>query len=79
MELPELVNTAGVERHINMNCETKDMDCIRAYKFRLSPDKKRQEAIDDTLILSQQLYNKLLEKTINARKNNPKSKSPREP
>ena len=50
------------------------MDCIRAYKFRLSPDKKRQEAIDNALILSQQLYNKLLEKTINARKNNPKSK-----
>ncbi len=50
------------------------MDCVRAYKFRLSPDKKRQEAIDNALVLSQQLYNKLLEKTINARKSNPKSK-----
>ena len=61
-------------RYINMECNIRGMDCIRAYKFRLSPDKKRQEAIDNALILSQQLYNKLLEKTINARKNNPKSK-----
>lgn len=64
----------GVGRYIKMEFNMKGMDCIRAYKFRLSPDRKRQEAIDNTLILSQQLYNKLLEKTINARKNNPKSK-----
>jgi len=64
----------GVERHINMDCKIKDMDCIRAYKFRVSPDEKRRERIDNALILSQQLYNKLLEKTINARKANPNSK-----
>ncbi len=57
-----------------MDYDTRYMDCIRAYKFRLSPDQKRQDAIDSTLTLSQQLYNKLLEKTINARKNNPESK-----
>ncbi len=50
------------------------MDCVRAFKFRISPDEKRQHAIDNALTLSQQLYNKLLEKTINSRKNNPKSK-----
>jgi putative transposase len=50
------------------------MDCVRAYKFRLSPDKKRQDAIDNALILSQQLYNKLLEKTIEAHKRDPESK-----
>ena len=62
------------KRYINVESNMKGMDCIRAYKFRLSPDKKRQEAIDNTLVLSQQLYNKLLEKTINARKSDSKSK-----
>ena len=57
-----------------MESNMKGMDCIRAYKFRLSPDQKRQEAIDDAILLSQQLYNKLLEKTINAHKENPDSK-----
>jgi putative transposase len=52
----------------------KDMGCIRAYKFRLYPDEKRQDAINNTLILSQQLYNKLLEKTIEAHKKKPQSK-----
>jgi len=50
------------------------MDSTRAYKFRLSPDKKRQKALDDSLLLSQQLYNRLLEKTIEAHRKNPSSK-----
>ena len=50
------------------------MDSTRAYKFRLYPDSKRQAAIDNALLLSQQFYNKLLEKAINARKSNPNSK-----
>ena len=50
------------------------MDCIRAYKFRIYPDEKRREAIDNTLVLSQQLYNALLDKTIETHKNNPNSK-----
>lgn len=45
------------------------MDLIRAYKFRIYPDAKRQEEIDEKLILAQQFYNKLLEKTIHAYKN----------
>ena len=47
---------------------------IRAYKFRIYPDQKRQNAIDDSISMSQRLYNKLLEKTINAHKNNSDSK-----
>ena len=64
----------ALERYINMKQQNNNMDSTRAYKFRLVPDKKRQEAIDNMLILSQQLYNKLLEKTINAHKENPNSK-----
>ena len=50
------------------------METMRAYKFRIYPDAKRQKAIDDSISISQRLYNKLLEKTINAHKNNPDSK-----
>ena len=51
---------------------------MRAYKFRVYPDTKRQKAIDDAISISQRLYNKLLEKTIEAHKSNPNSKiSPR--
>ena len=50
------------------------MDSTRAYKFRLYPDSKRQAAIDNALLLSQQFYNKLLEMAIKARKSNPNSK-----
>ena len=44
------------------------MDITRAYKFKISPDSKRQVEIDERLVLSQQLYNKLLEKSISSYK-----------
>lgn len=39
------------------------MHIKKAYKFKVYPDAKRQDEIDERLILAQQLYNKLLEKT----------------
>ncbi len=57
-----------------MGNKTGNMETMRAYKFRIYPDTKRQAAIDDAISLSQRLYNKLLEKTINTHKNNPSSK-----
>ena len=50
------------------------METMRAYKFRIYPDRKRQEAIDASISMSQRLYNKLLEKTIDVHKRNPSSK-----
>ncbi|EQD40918.1 transposase, IS605 OrfB family [mine drainage metagenome] len=40
------------------------MDMMRAYRFRIYPDAKRQKEIDERLMLAQQLYNKILEKSI---------------
>ena len=51
-----------------------NMETMRAYKFRIYPDSKRQKEIGNSIFLSQSLYNKLLEKTIEAHKNNPSSK-----
>ena len=45
------------------------MELIRAYKFRIYPDATRQEEIDERLILAQQFYNKILEKSIGSYKN----------
>ncbi len=42
------------------------MDCIRAYKFRIYPDAKRQREIDEMLVLAQRLYNKVLERAKEA-------------
>ena len=39
------------------------MDLKRAYVFRLYPDIKRQKEIDERLLLAQQLYNIILEKS----------------
>ena len=64
----------GVRRYIRMENKKKNMETMRAYKFRIYPDAKRQEAIDDAISMSQRLYNKLLEKTIEAHKSNPSSK-----
>ncbi len=50
------------------------METMRAYKFRIYPDQKRQTAIDNFISLSQRLYNKLLEKTIEVHKSNSSSK-----
>jgi putative transposase len=57
-----------------MQNKKENMETMRAYKFRLYPDAKRQKAIDDAVSISQRLYNKLLEKTIDAHKKNPSSK-----
>ena len=57
-----------------MENKKKNMETMRAYKFRIYPDAKRQKAIDDAISMSQRLYNKLLEKTIEAHKSNPSSK-----
>jgi putative transposase len=57
-----------------MENKTGKMETMRAYKFRIYPDTKRQKAIDDAISMSQRLYNKLLEKTINAHKSNSNSK-----
>ncbi|MEM4150402.1 MAG: helix-turn-helix domain-containing protein [Conexivisphaerales archaeon] len=40
----------------------------RAYKFRIYPNLTKQERIDELLILAQQFYNKLLEKSIESYK-----------
>ncbi|ASI13643.1 IS200/IS605 family transposase OrfB [Candidatus Mancarchaeum acidiphilum] len=52
-----------------MNGYTNNMDSTRAYKFRIYPDTKRQSEIDERLILAQQFYNKILEKSIESYKN----------
>ena len=44
------------------------MEVARAYKFRIYPDATRQEEIDERLILAQQFYNKILEKSIESHK-----------
>ena len=45
------------------------MELARAYKFRIYPDAKRQEEIDERLILAQQFYNRILEKSIASYRN----------
>ena len=45
------------------------MELTRAYKFRIYPDATRQKEIDERLILAQQFYNKILEKSIESYKN----------
>ena len=57
-----------------MENKKENMEAMRAYKFRIYPDQKRQMAIGDAISISQRLYNKLLEKTIEAHKSNPSSK-----
>ena len=47
-----------------MNNDIKVMELVRAYKFRIYPDATRQTKIDERLILAQQFYNKILEKSI---------------
>ena len=45
------------------------MEVTRAYKFRIYPDATRQAEIDERLVLAQQFYNKILEKSITSYKN----------
>ena len=45
------------------------MEVTRIYKFRIYPDVARQAEIDERLILAQQFYNKILEKSIESYKN----------
>ena len=51
------------------------MEFKKAYKFRIYPDAKRQSEIDCRLVLAQQFYNKILEKSIKAYANGQKSVS----
>ncbi|EQD37541.1 transposase, IS605 OrfB family [mine drainage metagenome] len=51
------------------------MELTRAYKFRIYPDEKRQSEINEMLVLAQQFYNKLLEKSIAAYRNGNKKVS----
>ena len=57
-----------------MENKKENMETMRSYKFRIYPDQKRQAAIDNSILMSQRLYNRLLEKTIGAHKSNPSSK-----
>ena len=45
------------------------MELTRAYKFRVYPDTTRREEINERLILAQQFYNKILEKSIASYRN----------
>ena len=45
---------------------------MKAYKFRIYPDAKRQKEVSESLILAQQLYNKILEKIKSEYKNSRK-------
>ncbi|MGA2800637.1 MAG: transposase [Candidatus Micrarchaeaceae archaeon] len=45
---------------------------MKAYKFRIYPDAKRQKEVSESLILAQQLYNKILEKIKSEYKNSKK-------
>ena len=51
------------------------MELTRAYKFRIYPDATRQEEIDERLILAQQFYNKIFERSIESYKNGKKKVS----
>ncbi len=46
----------------------------RAYKFRIYPDEKRCNEIDERLVLAQQLYNRILEKAKSEHQKNKNSK-----
>ncbi|MGC8669828.1 MAG: helix-turn-helix domain-containing protein [Candidatus Micrarchaeia archaeon] len=50
------------------------MECIRAYKFAIYPDEKRQNEIGNMQALAQRLYNKILEKIREEYKKNTNSK-----
>ena len=65
---------SGVRRYIRMKNKIGNMETLRAYKFRVYPDAKRQKVIDDSISISQRLYNRLLEKTIEVHKSNASSK-----
>ena len=51
------------------------MELIRAYKFRIYPDTKRQSEILSQLALSKEFYNLLLEKSIKSYKEGTKKLS----
>jgi putative transposase len=54
---------------MNMNNHKNSMESVKAYKFRIYPDTTRQEEINERLILAQQFYNKILEKSITSYQN----------
>ena len=57
-----------------MKNQNMAVDVTRAFKFRLRPDSKRQKEIDLQILLAQQLYNQLLEKSIDAYRKDKDSK-----
>jgi putative transposase len=57
-----------VIRRINIGCNAYFMEVTRAYKFRIYPDDKRQNEIDERLVLAKEFYNLLLERTIKSHK-----------
>ena len=58
----EKVKVYKYERGIN------NMETMKAYKFRIYPDTKRQSEIESQLTLSKEFYNLLLEKSIKSYK-----------
>ncbi|MCL5413029.1 MAG: transposase, partial [Candidatus Marsarchaeota archaeon] len=52
-----------------MNVNITGMELTRAYKFRIYPDATRQAEIDERLVLAQQFYNRILEKSIASYRN----------
>jgi putative transposase len=58
-----------IVRYINVEYNIMDMDSIRAYKFRIYPDVKREAEINERLLLAKEFYNLLLENSIKSYKN----------
>ena len=47
-----------------MNGDISYMELTRAYRFRIYPDEKKQQLLNEEIWLSHIFYNKLLERTI---------------
>ncbi len=48
-----------VIRRINIDCNAYFMEATRACRFRIYPDDKRQNEIDERLVLAKEFYNLL--------------------
>ena len=56
------------QRYMRMHNKMRIMETRRAYKFRIYPDSKRQETINESINLARGFYNKILERSIKERK-----------
>ena len=45
------------------------MEVVKAYRYLIYPDSKRQSEIDERLVLAQQFYNRILDKSITSYRN----------